>query len=520
MSGPARAQRRGCFLKLELTPTEHSHFELVQDTVYSREETLEMIVPDACPDIVQISDTYGFCCLTRREMTDSGALLAGTVKVTVFYLPEDGGGLRRLEAELPFQHLTECSQGNSTCRLLAGASVTTAETRMMNPRKVLIRVDLRESVQIYRPATLTVCGALPTDPALGLQQQVQHYQTALALEPGEKAFTLEETLTLPGGKSGILQILRVRPSVCCTEARLIGTKLVFKGTASLELLVQTQEGALSSASFQLPLSQMMESGGAGEGASFQVVLRILDWQMGPLAADSRGVPVTLELAAQAVFYENVPIALVTDAYSITYPVSYQTEPLRLQRLSHCVTLRHPVRILVETQESVHTICDSHLELGMLQRSREGEQTVLTIPASASVLFSDEQDRYCSQGTTFSVTLPHTLPGDGTLSCSYEVIQLEALPAATGIELRGTLLVQLHVLQPFQTEGLVELELDQEHPLDHSSQPSVVLRRPGKGDTLWGIAKRYCTTMEEITCANDLEEESLSEEQMLLIPRKR
>ncbi|MCD7735224.1 MAG: hypothetical protein LUH48_08915, partial [Clostridiales bacterium] len=72
-------------MELEWNGTGVDHLELIQDSGYSREETLEMIVPDACPDIVQVVDTWGFCCLARREVTDSGALVTGRVRVTVLY---------------------------------------------------------------------------------------------------------------------------------------------------------------------------------------------------------------------------------------------------------------------------------------------------------------------------------------------------------------------------------------------------------------------------------------------------
>lgn len=506
-------------MKLEFTRTEHSHFGLVQDTVCSREETLEMIVPDACPDMVQVTDTYGYCCLTRREMTDSGALLAGTVRVTVLYLPEGSEELRRLEAELPFQHLSECSQGDSSCRLLAKAAVVTAETRMMNPRKVLIRVDLRESVQIYRPEVLSVGSGLKDEESLGLQQRVEHYQTAFSLEPGEKTFSLEETLTLPVGKNPVTELLRLQPSAYCNEARLIGSKLVFKGGVSIRLLCRNEEGELSSADFDLPLSQMMEAGGAGEGAIFQTLIQVLDWQLGPLSGDGRAVSITVELAAQAVFYESVPVALITDAYSISYPLTLQREPLRFQRLADCTVLRQPIRTFLEA-EGVRSVCDCHVELGILQSAREGEQTVLTVPAEATVLYLDEQGGYRSQHMTFSVTVQRPLPSDGKLTCSYGITQLEALPAAAGIELRGMVEFQLRFRQIFEAVGLSEVELDQEHPLEHMGQPSVVLRRPAKGEDLWSIAKRYSTTSQEICSANGLNEDQPLGNQMLLIPRKR
>lgn len=46
-------------MELELDRTQRSGYEAVLDTTVCREETLESIVPDACPDILRICDTEG-----------------------------------------------------------------------------------------------------------------------------------------------------------------------------------------------------------------------------------------------------------------------------------------------------------------------------------------------------------------------------------------------------------------------------------------------------------------------------
>ena len=46
-------------MELELERTEWSGYDTVLDTAVCREETLEAIVPDACPDILRICDVEG-----------------------------------------------------------------------------------------------------------------------------------------------------------------------------------------------------------------------------------------------------------------------------------------------------------------------------------------------------------------------------------------------------------------------------------------------------------------------------
>ena len=46
-------------MELELERTQLNGFETVLNTTVCREEMLEAIVPDACPDILTICDTEG-----------------------------------------------------------------------------------------------------------------------------------------------------------------------------------------------------------------------------------------------------------------------------------------------------------------------------------------------------------------------------------------------------------------------------------------------------------------------------
>lgn len=506
-------------MELKLTRTDAGHFAPVQNNVCGREETLEMIVPDACPDIAEVVDTCGYCCLTRREVTDSGALLAGAVRITVLYTPEGEDGLRRLEAEIPFQHLHECSQADSCCRLLANAWVVSAETRMINPRKVLIRVDLRERIRLYCPQTFSACSGIEAEEDMGLQQRTQHYQAAFVVQPLEKVFSLEEDIDPAAGRTGPVTILRLMPSAACTEARLIGSKLVMKGSVHLDLLCQGGDGTLFSTSAELPLSQMLEAGDAGSEAKFRVELRVLSWTLGTVSENGRTVPITLELAAHAVFHETASLALLTDAYSVYYPLTLQEEQLELQQISD-VTVRQAVRAFIEAEPNVRTVCNTHVELGAAQVTCEGERGTIQVSAEASVLFLREDGTCGAIRQKFSIELQQTIPAGSKVVCSCAVEQMDALPAASGVELRGTVILQMQISQPFHVMGVSEAELDREHPFDHGGQPSIILRRPAEGESMWDIAKRYSTTCQEICGANGLSEEQALGTQMLLIPRKR
>ena len=89
-------------MELELRQDYMSCWDTVCDTSLDLEETTEMIVPDACPDIMQVLDGEGKVLVQRKEAQDGRAEFSGLIKVNILYLPEGEEKLYSLDAVLPF----------------------------------------------------------------------------------------------------------------------------------------------------------------------------------------------------------------------------------------------------------------------------------------------------------------------------------------------------------------------------------------------------------------------------------
>lgn len=147
-------------MELELDRTQRSGYEAVLDTTICREETLESIVPDACPDILRICDTEGVVCLRDKVLQDGRVELSGSVRAALLYLPDGEEGIRRMEVELPFSCTLEHPALTPLCRVVALPRVQGADARLINPRKVLVRVDLAFCVQVYAPVEDDICSGV------------------------------------------------------------------------------------------------------------------------------------------------------------------------------------------------------------------------------------------------------------------------------------------------------------------------------------------------------------------------
>lgn len=508
-------------LELELEETPLSGYEAVLETTVFQEETVEMIVPDACPDILRIVDTEARAELGSRESQEGRAEVSGTVRGGILYLPEGGEGPRKLELSLPFRCTAEHPAINSRCRVVAVPRIVGAETRSLNPRKVLTKADVAVEIQVFSPGQRQVASGAVCPPEAGVEQ-MQTQETGYGpVCVAEKPFSFADSVDLPASRPAA-ELLRHRLTPVCGESKVIGSKLIFKGTVGLHLLYRTADGQLCTAEFELPVSQILEVPEAGEGCDATV-------SVAPLSAsctlepgnDGRSVRVELELLAQAVLRAQRSLTLLTDLYSTVWESETEGEDLPLEELVDQGVRRETVREVLETGVEAGTVCDAWAMIGRLSQNREGQKLQLEAEATATVLYRTEEGALESVSRRFSVICPLEAP-EGCL-CSWQCEApegVQASPVSGGLEVRFPLDYRFLVRRVRRLHPIAAARLDQEKPREREDQPSIVLRLASRGERLWDVAKHYATTERDICQANDLEGDPLPEGKLLLIPRKR
>ena len=134
----------------------------------------------------------------------------------------------------------------------------------------------------------------------------------------EKSFPITDDLNLPGGRPEAEELLRHRLCVCCTESKIIGNKLIFKGSAQLQTLCRGRTADYSRRNLSCPSHRSWRW--LGQGRSPPVKFR---WCLSPAPVPWMGemgalLSVALELLAQAVVRETRSVAMLSDVYSTTH----------------------------------------------------------------------------------------------------------------------------------------------------------------------------------------------------------
>lgn len=491
--------------------------EIVTDVTLCQEETLESIVPDACPDILQIVDVCGQAMLTGKQAEEGTATVSGLVRAVILYQPEEGLGLRRMEVSLPFTCQASAPGLTGTGMILASPRLRMAEARALNPRKVLLRIDLAVEVMAFQPVERHFCTGVTNETEASICQKQLQEEHVQQLSVQEKPFSFSDQIRLPSGQSEGGQLLTLRANPLCTESRLIGNKLIFKGNIELYFLMQQPDGNLTQCRETLPFSQIIEVTGETENSECLLRIELVDIHYDS-QGDGRMLDLSFELLAQAQVLCRRPITVLQDLYSTAWELEAELKTQPILRFVELSVHPQPVRDLMETDQIVRTVVDSRVALGQVTQKLDSDGLHLDAEAWTTVLFLDEENQLNCARKMIPVHCVLPVPEHIKCICRCSVPgDVYASPSASGLELRFSMEFQSLITQSIEMPAVSRASLGAERNRDGSARPSIVLRMMGEQESLWDIAKWYGTTTERILQANELSEGTIPNGKMLLIP---
>ena len=110
----------------------------------------DMIIPDSKPDVLNTISTSGIACIYKKELQDGKIRFDGSVQTYVMYVPEGmEEGVRGLNTTLDFSENMEMDGVTSDMQAVLKTNVKSVEAKVINDRKIGIKVALEVSVKVY-----------------------------------------------------------------------------------------------------------------------------------------------------------------------------------------------------------------------------------------------------------------------------------------------------------------------------------------------------------------------------------
>jgi len=485
----------------------------VLQEVRTQEETAETIVPDTYPDIASIVDAYAVPIIHGKDCRDGSVTISGGIKGGILYQPEDGSAPRSLDFYLPFlvklEHpaLTERAQVNCT------VSVCSADGRIVNSRKAMLRVSLGCQVCAYEQAEETLYGLQDKPDALQLRTAV--YPLQLPLETSEKSFVLSETLEVPTGQPPVFQIYKTWCHPELTDQKLVGSKAVFKGAVQCKILYASEDQTLHVLQQQLPFSQYCELQTDYDEEQVTVLPVITGFDTEPESGETaRRLLMTVHLLAQCTVSGRRNITLIEDAYSTKGTLIPQWKQYAFNSWLDRKVNMHTVRQHIPGD--IRELLDSDVYLSPPSMEQIDGQVRIRTLAQVHVLGRNADGQLCACcGTGEAVQELASGPQVRFWPNSSSGSSCFAAVLPDGVEARCEVSTEILCCGGQPLTCLVAASLEETD--DRQERPSVILRRAARNTPLWDLARECAAREEAIRAANHLEGDRVPEDSLLLIP---
>lgn len=484
------------------------------NSVIQVEETAETIVPDSYPDAETVTATPAAAFIRVKECRPGNVTVSGTVRAKVHYLSAEGESGRTVDVTIPFTASVTNPAISTESLMVATADIAAAESRVLNSRKILTKVNVNLRLIVYDQMSEEYTSEQSSEGVIAYRDV---FATWMPRNVQERSFVISDELELPQSARPAAEVLSAVPALKVTECKMIGNKAVFKGDADIAIIYMTPDGGVEGTRFTLPFSQLVELDDVSEDDECSVVLALTSFDCmvdDDLTETSRKFKCSISVVAQAVVTSITEHEVVEDLYCTTNKTNVEYGTIGFNTLLSRDETHRNIRAFIETPEDVGEILGISVSFRDKTITVEDDKALTTATADAFVTYISRNNVPSTAMASAEITAEAAAVQNGACTADYNLTEAYANNVDNGIDLRIGVDVVIDCFKKNDVSFVQNAEI-MEDPLDNKA--SAILRRVRPGDTLWKLAKAYGTTVDVIVALNKIENPDLIYPgQMLLI----
>ena len=410
----------------------------------------DMIVPDSKPDLQEILRCQGNVKIREKRVTDDRISFSGDLEISVLYRAKNGERpLYAMQASLPLEDFLHIDGLEKDMETSLDAVPEHLDCQIINDRKIGVKAVLGVTATGERQNHTEILSGISGEGIECLQGILRMEQNTAPLKD---RFTVKEEITLPSAKPEIADVLWQTIDLTEQDIRAMDGKVMVRGNLRICMLYCDTEGNLGSFCEKIPFSGYLEGEGIEPKTELTGTLQIEDAKLTPTVdedGEARQLAVDVAVSAALQGRETVEREILQDAYAPAGTVTLEKE-----------TVTYPV----------------------------------TVGSGKNQFFGQMMElRGVAEGDAAAVQL------------RLDDLDFQMLSEQEG-ELRAAVTMEAVVLRDETAEIVKDITPEEEAAPSPMAGAVIYMVQPG--DTLWKIAKRYRTTVENILAVNEIENPDL------------
>ena len=484
---------------------------------FSTEDNI--IIPDIKPDILSSINSSGNVYIYKKEIANGKLKIDGGIQVDIIYIADnEQNNIRGLHTALDFSKSIDLDNitddSNFSCNLI----VKSIEPKILNGRKVNIKANVEAEINVYSNQEKEFVKSIDN------VDKVQMISDTVKINSlkgcGETVSTAKDTVSVD---DNLADLLDCEILIKNKETKISYNKVLSKADVIFEILYLTEDEQIKSVTAQIPIMGFIDIQGVSDNEICDTNYEIRNINIKPNNVEDHSISVEVEFLISCRAYEEREINLIQDLYSPEEDITMNQETVNLmqnkQNMNELCEVKEKINIPEIKDNRIYSmrVSSNIVKQNILNGSISYEcELMVSMLYESSVTNKMEVKEQ-------KIDFTHTIRSDNISRNSNvnTVIEVESkdyvCTSDNSIDLNVSMnfSVDLYVKNPINIVSNIKVE--QNTPGAKSN--SLVIYFVKDGDTLWKIAKKFKSTIDEIAEVNNIENlEKINVGEQLFIPR--
>ena len=480
----------------------------------------DMIIPDAKPDMLNPISLSGIPTIYRKEAMEGKVRIDGNINTYIMYQSDgEESETRGINTNLDFSEILEIQQSVEGANITLDTNVNSIECKVINERKISLKAALEIKIQINNSEELEIISDVKEENNLQILKEGVHVNSLIGT--GSTKIHGKETIQIDT-TDNLAEILKANVTLMDKDTKISYNKVLTKTDAEVRILYLTEENDIKLVVGKVPIVGFVDIQEVTENCICDVNYELQNLIIKPNNVEEHSVYVELETEISCQAYEEKQINIVKDVYSPYQNINVNTkqistiatkkvireknqirEKLTIENLENKRILDVEATPIIQNENRVKTDlkyeCEMELKISLLDTGTskvEIKQEKIPFEFATNIL---EEGNDISTNVELEIgAQDYIIQTSNEVNCNIDVT------FSIGIENNNS----LQVINDIQENG------------ERGEQKySVIIYIVKKGDTLWKIAKRFGSTIDDIVKINNIEDENvIMPGQKIFIPR--
>ena len=479
----------------------------------------DMIVPDSKPDILSTISTSGIVCVYKKEVFDEKIRIDGAINANIAYLADDEKGkVRGLNTTVDFSEIINVSGCKEGMDERIETKLKQIECKVINGRKIGIKATIEVTIRIYSNEEVEIINDIQNMNDIKILKEDLKVNSLVG--KGETKIYAKDTIAI-NMEDNIAEILKNNICICDKDIKISYNKILTKAEAKIKIMYLTEDDRINCITAKIPVVGFIDIQNVTEENTSDIDYEIRNVVIKLNPAEEHSIYVEIEVGVKAFVYEEKNINLIQDLYSpcenlefdrkkiITMTNKKNRREIKQIREKVMVEQNENERIIdvdviptieKETKLSNRIIYEGNIDLNFIMQNQNSEVNtkMQKLPFEYTVENMENAENSNTQIDVEVANQDFIAQDGGIVTSNIDLVMNQNSYQDTN----------LNIMNEIQANG----ERDNE---DYS----IIMYIVKKDDTLWKIAKKFGSTIEDIVRINEIEDENkIFVGQKIFIPR--